>query len=154
MADTRAHSDGFNRISPSPLRLAWIASLRSTVIHGIIPEVPRTVKSHSVISVFTPKSAFISSLDIQSLSPDMSPYRPNPFFATTNAVFLPSIGDRIDGAIAETKQFAKDAQAKTNELYTKADMKYQDAKEAVKDSQADLPTGVDLYSRYVAIGNT
>ncbi len=77
----------------------------------------------------------------------MSPYRPNPFFSTTNSIFLPSTGDRVDNAIGQTKQFAKDAQAKGADLYEKADMKYQDAKEAVKDSVSDLPTGIDLYSR-------
>lgn len=80
----------------------------------------------------------------------MAPPRPNPFFATTSAFFLPSIGDKVDSAIGQTKQLAKDAQAKSNELYAKADMKFQDAKEAVKDSVtdvSDLPTGIDLYSR-------
>ena len=60
------------------------------------------------------------------------------------------MGDRVDSAIDQTKQLAKDAQAKGNELYSKADLKYQDAKEAVKDSASDLPTGIDLYSRRVA----
>ena len=77
----------------------------------------------------------------------MSPHRPNPFFSTTNTFFLPSVGDRVDQAISQTKQYAQDAQAKTNDLVSKADLKYQDAKEAVKDSTSDLPTGVDLYSR-------
>ena len=77
----------------------------------------------------------------------MSPYRPNPFFATTNTFFLPSVGDRVDRAIDQTKQYAADAQAKGNDLYNKADMKVQDAKEAVKDAATSHPTGVDLYSR-------
>ena len=77
----------------------------------------------------------------------MSPYRPNPFFATTNSIFLPSVGDKVDQAIDQSKRFASDAQAKSNELYQKADMKYQDAKEAAKDSMANYPTGVDLYAR-------
>lgn len=81
----------------------------------------------------------------------MSPHRPNPFFATTNTFFLSSVGDRVDSAIDQTKQAYKDASAKGNDLYAKADMKYQDAKEAVKDSQLDLPTGVDLYSRWVDV---
>ena len=82
----------------------------------------------------------------------MSPYRPNPFFATTNTFFLPSVGDKVDQAIQSTQQFGRDAQAKGNELYNKADIKFQDAKEAVKDTaNLNQPTGIDLYSRCVTL---
>ena len=76
-------------------------------------------------------------------------YRPNPFFATTNSFFVPSVGDKVDGAIADVKAFGQDAQAKANELTGKADLKLQDAKEAVKQSATSAPTGADLYARYV-----
>ncbi|CAD6563634.1 MAG: Cu/Pi carrier [Tremellales sp. Tagirdzhanova-0007] len=82
----------------------------------------------------------------------MSPYRPNPFFAATNAIILPSVGDKVDQAIDQSKRFASDAQAKSNDLYQKADMKFQDAKEAAKDSMSNYPTGVDLYSRFALAG--
>jgi solute carrier family 25 phosphate transporter 3 len=72
----------------------------------------------------------------------MSP-RVNPFFSTPNFFFAQSVGDKVDGAIAQGKQIAKDAQAQGDKLYNKV----QDAKEAVKDSASDLPTGIDLYSR-------
>jgi solute carrier family 25 phosphate transporter 3 len=77
----------------------------------------------------------------------MSPYRPNPFFSTTASFFLPSVGDRVDKAIADTKQLAHDASAKSSEIYSKVDMKLQDAKEAAKHSVTSHPTGIDLYSR-------
>lgn len=82
--------------------------------------------------------------------PTMSSYRPNPFFSTTHSFFLPSVGDRVDQAIQSTQQLGKDAQAKGSELYNKADLKVQDAKEAVKDSlNPNAPTGADLYARWV-----
>ena len=77
----------------------------------------------------------------------MSQYRANPFFSTTSTFFLPSVGDKVDRAIDQSKQFAQDAQVKANELAGKADMKVQDAKEAVKQSAKSSPTGIDLYSR-------
>ena len=80
----------------------------------------------------------------------MTPYRPNPFFATTHSFFLSSVGDKVDQAIQSTQQLGKDAQTKGNELYNKADLKLQDAKEAVKDSlNPNAPTGADLYARWV-----
>lgn len=77
----------------------------------------------------------------------MPAYRPNPFFATTHTFFLPSVGDRVDSAIDEAKHLAADAQAKANQLYGKADLKIQDAKEATEVAIKGAPTGVDLYSR-------
>ena len=92
---------------------------------------------------------FTSSSTTSSPS-TMSPYRPNPFFSTTSTFFLPSVGDKVDQAIQSTQQYGKDAQAKGNELYNKADVKFQDAKEAVKDvANPNAPTGIDLYSRFV-----
>lgn len=79
----------------------------------------------------------------------MSPYRPNPFFSTTNSFFLPSVGDKVDNAVAQGKALGQDAQAKVQELGGKADLKYQDAKEAVKQTASSAPTGVDLYARLV-----
>jgi solute carrier family 25 phosphate transporter 3 len=76
-----------------------------------------------------------------------SPSRPNPFFSTTAKFFAPSVGDRVDKAIADTKSLAHDAQSKTSELYGKLDTKLQDAKEAAKHSVQNHPTGIDLYSR-------
>ena len=76
-------------------------------------------------------------------------YRPNPFFATTNTFFAPSVGDQVDNAIAQAKGAARDVQNKSAELYGKADMKLQDAKEAVKVTVSSAPTGFDLYSRCV-----
>lgn len=79
----------------------------------------------------------------------MSPYRPNPFFSTTNSFFLSSVGDKVDNAIAQGKALGQDAQAKVQEMSGKADLKYQDAKEAVKQTASSAPTGVDLYARLV-----
>ncbi|ORY31813.1 inorganic phosphate transporter [Naematelia encephala] len=79
-------------------------------------------------------------------------YRPNPFFATSSSFFFPSVGDQVDKAIDQTKQFGKDAQSKAGELASKADLKYQDAKEAVKVTVAPPPTGVDLYARFALAG--
>lgn len=79
----------------------------------------------------------------------MSPYRSNPFFSTTNSFFLPSVGDKVDSAVAQGKALGQDAQAKVQELGGKADVKYQDAKEAVKQTATSSPTGIDLYSRLV-----
>lgn len=84
----------------------------------------------------------------------MSPYRPNPFFSTTNSFFLPSVGDKVDSAIAQGKALGQDAQAKVQELGGKADLKYQDAKEAVKQTASPAPTGVDLYARLVNMTQT
>jgi solute carrier family 25 phosphate transporter 3 len=77
----------------------------------------------------------------------MSPYRSNPFFSTASSFFLPSVGDKVDQAVAQGKDFAKDAQNKGQELLGKADNKVQDAKEAVKVAAKQPPTGVDLYAR-------
>lgn len=82
----------------------------------------------------------------------MSPYRPNPFFSTTNSFFLPSVGDKVDNAIAQGKALGQDAQAKVQELGGKADLKYQDAKEAAKQTASSAPTGVDLYARFALAG--
>ncbi|KAK4689688.1 hypothetical protein P7C73_g423, partial [Tremellales sp. Uapishka_1] len=82
----------------------------------------------------------------------MSPYRANPFFAPTTSFFLPSVGDKVDNAIAQAKAEGKNLQAKGNELAQKADFKFQDAKEAVKDSVSSNPTGIDLYSRFALAG--
>ncbi|AAW47027.1 hypothetical protein CNBN1030 [Cryptococcus deneoformans B-3501A] len=82
----------------------------------------------------------------------MSPYRSNPFFSTTNSFFLPSVGDKVDSAVAQGKALGQDAQAKVQELGGKADVKYQDAKEAVKQTATSSPTGIDLYSRFALAG--
>ena len=67
--------------------------------------------------------------------------------STTNAFFIPSVGDKVDRAIQSTEDFGRSAQAKGQDLYNKADMKLQDAKEAVKVTVSPPPTGIDLYSR-------
>ncbi|WWC96462.1 hypothetical protein V866_003330 [Kwoniella sp. B9012] len=85
----------------------------------------------------------------------MSPYRPNPFFSTTNTFFVPSVGDKVDNAVAQAKALGHDAQAKASELAGKADNKFQDAKEAVKVTAKDAagaPQGIDLYSRFALAG--
>lgn len=74
-------------------------------------------------------------------------YRANPFFSTTSTFFLPSVGDKVDQAVAQSKDFARDAQNKGQDLLGKADNKVQDAKEAVKTAAAQPPTGADLYAR-------
>lgn len=74
-------------------------------------------------------------------------YRSNPFFSTTSTFFLPSVGDKVDQAVAQGKGYAQDAQSKGQELLGKADNKVQDAKEAVKTAATQPPTGVDLYAR-------
>jgi solute carrier family 25 phosphate transporter 3 len=78
----------------------------------------------------------------------MSPYRSNPFFSTASTFFLPSVGDKVDNAVAQGKDLARDAQNKGQEMLGKADNKVQDAKEAVKTAATQSPTGVDLYARY------
>ncbi|WWC62932.1 uncharacterized protein I303_105530 [Kwoniella dejecticola CBS 10117] len=86
----------------------------------------------------------------------MSPYRANPFFSTANQFFVPSVGDKVDNAVAQAKAYGQDAQAKANELAGKADNKFQDAKEAVKVTAKDAvnpsPTGADLYARFALAG--
>ncbi|KAK1925660.1 putative mitochondrial phosphate carrier protein [Papiliotrema laurentii] len=79
-------------------------------------------------------------------------YRTNPFFATPATFFAPSVGDKVDKAIDQSKQFASEAQAKANELAGKADLKVQDAKEAVKHAATSPPTGADLYARFALAG--
>lgn len=74
-------------------------------------------------------------------------YRSNPFFSTTSTFFLPSVGDKVDQAIGQGKDLARDAQNKGESLLNKADNKVQDAKEAVKTAASQPPTGVDLYAR-------
>jgi solute carrier family 25 phosphate transporter 3 len=74
-------------------------------------------------------------------------YRSNPFFSTTSTFFLPSVGDKVDQAIGQGKDLARDAQNKGESLLNKADNKVQDAKEAVKTAAKQPPTGVDLYAR-------
>lgn len=74
-------------------------------------------------------------------------YRSNPFFSTTSTFFLPSVGDKVDQAVAQGKDIARDAQNKGQDLLGKADNKVQDAKEAVKTAATQPPTGVDLYAR-------
>ncbi|RSH90830.1 mitochondrial phosphate carrier protein [Saitozyma podzolica] len=69
------------------------------------------------------------------------PYRANPFFSTTNTFFLPSVGDKVDQAIAQGKDVAN-----------KAELKLQDAKEAVKVAAKPPPTGADLYARFALAG--
>ncbi|EIW67579.1 hypothetical protein TREMEDRAFT_40269 [Tremella mesenterica DSM 1558] len=81
------------------------------------------------------------------------PYRPNPFFTTTNTFFVPSVGDKVDNAIAQSKGAVNDLKSKSSELAGKADLKYQDAKEAVKVAVSPAaPTGVDLYARFALAG--
>ena len=79
------------------------------------------------------------------------PYRANPFFSVTNSFFVPSVGDKVDNAIAQAKGTAADLQSKGSTLLEKADLKVQDAKEAIKVTAKDVvsppPTGVDLYAR-------
>ncbi|KAK6907701.1 hypothetical protein I203_101702 [Kwoniella mangroviensis CBS 8507] len=85
----------------------------------------------------------------------MSPYRPNPFFSTTNTFFVPSVGDKVDNAVAQAKALGQDAQSRASELAGKADNKFQDAKEAVKVTAKDAagaPQGIDLYSRFALAG--
>ncbi|TYJ58359.1 hypothetical protein B9479_000905 [Cryptococcus floricola] len=79
-------------------------------------------------------------------------YRPNPFFAATSSFMAPSVGDKVDNALAQGKALGEDAQAKANELAGKADLKLQDAKEAAKNSASNTPTGIDLYSRFALAG--
>lgn len=74
-------------------------------------------------------------------------YRSNPFFSTTSSFFLPSVGDKVDQAVAQGKDLARDAQNKGESLLNKADNKVQDAKEAVKTAASQPPTGADLYAR-------
>ena len=74
-------------------------------------------------------------------------YRANPFFAPASAFFVPSVGDKVDSAIAQGKAAAQDAQSKGQDLLNKADLKVQDAKQAAKDVASPPPTGVDLYAR-------
>jgi hypothetical protein len=84
----------------------------------------------------------------------MSPYRSNPFFSTASTFFLPSVGDKVDNAVAQGKDLARDAQNKGQELLGKADNKVQDAKEAVKTAAKPSPTGLDLYARYVPLARS
>jgi solute carrier family 25 phosphate transporter 3 len=75
----------------------------------------------------------------------------NPFFAPASAFFAPSVGDKVDSAIAQGKAAAADAQKQGKDLLNKAELKVQDAKQAAKDVAAPAPTGVDLYARYVLL---
>lgn len=77
-------------------------------------------------------------------------YNPNPFFAiSSQAFFIPSIGEKIDNATAQAQAKAKELEAKGKELADNAYYKLQDGKEIVKDTASTAPTGVDLYARYV-----
>lgn len=75
--------------------------------------------------------------------------RVNPFFSTTNTFFAPSVGDKVDNAIAQGKAYGREAEAKGQELLNKANLKVQDAKEAGKNAVKPPPTGADLYARWV-----
>lgn len=106
----------------------------------------------------TPVLSFLTSSNLNPVTTLPIPttitmHRSNPFFATTSTFFAPSVGDKVDQAISQSKQYAHDAQAKANELAGKADMKVQDAKEAVKvgvkQGVNPSPTGADLYARWV-----
>lgn len=82
-----------------------------------------------------------------------STYRPNPFFATSSAFFVPSVGETIDKATAQAQ--AKFTELKAQAIETAGDVKEQaylrtqDLKETAKDSVSTAPTGIDLYSRCV-----
>jgi solute carrier family 25 phosphate transporter 3 len=73
--------------------------------------------------------------------------RSNPFFSTTQTFFAPSVGDKVDNAIAQTKAYGKEAEAKGEQLLNKANVKVQDAKSAANVAAGASPTGIDLYSR-------
>jgi solute carrier family 25 phosphate transporter 3 len=75
----------------------------------------------------------------------------NPFFAPASAFFAPSVGDKVDSAIAQGKAAAADAQNKGQELLNKAELKVHDAKQVAKDVASPAPTGADLYARYVSV---
>jgi len=47
--------------------------------------------------------------------------RSNPFFSTTQTFFAPSVGDKVDSAIAQGKAYGHEAQAKADQLLNKGD---------------------------------
>jgi solute carrier family 25 phosphate transporter 3 len=65
-------------------------------------------------------------------------HRANPFFASTNTFFAPSVGEKVDTAAAALK----------DQAYNRV----QDVKEAAKDSVKANPVGVDLYARFGLAG--
>jgi solute carrier family 25 phosphate transporter 3 len=80
--------------------------------------------------------------------------RSNPFFSTTQTFFAPSVGDKVDSAIAQGKAYGHEAQAKADQLLNKGDnlmhkagVKVADAKGAASTAVGASPTGVDLYAR-------
>lgn len=77
----------------------------------------------------------------------MPAYRANPFFAPSATFMAPSIGEKVDSAVAQTKAKAQELKADGKDFAGRLDNKAQDLKEAAKDSVAANPTGLDLYSR-------
>ncbi|KAL7420579.1 mitochondrial phosphate carrier protein [Cryptotrichosporon argae] len=69
------------------------------------------------------------------------PYRASPFFNTTSTFFAPAVADRVD-----------QAKAAGQDLVNKAEVKAQDAADAVKAAAKPSPTGADLYSRFALAG--
>jgi len=85
--------------------------------------------------------------------------RSNPFFSTTQTFFAPSVGDKVDSAIAQGKAYGHEAQAKADQLLNKGDnlmhkagVKVADAKGAASTAVGASPTGVDLYARFALAG--
>lgn len=74
-------------------------------------------------------------------------YRPNPFFASTNTFFAPSIGDKVDSATAKAQELAGKAKQEGAALKDQAYNRLQDVKEVAKDSTEVRRSGADLYSR-------
>ncbi len=73
--------------------------------------------------------------------------RVNPFFASTNTFFAPSVGEKVDNATARVEELAGKAQKEGAALKDQAYNRVQDIKEAAKDSVKPNPVGVDLYAR-------
>lgn len=77
-------------------------------------------------------------------------YNANPFFSA--AFMAPSIGEKIDNATAQAQAKADELKAQAEKLGDKTYNKLQDAKETVKDTASDKPTGADLYARFALAG--
>jgi solute carrier family 25 (mitochondrial phosphate transporter), member 3 len=73
--------------------------------------------------------------------------RVNPFFASTNTFFAPSVGEKIDNATARVEELAAKAKAESAAVKDQAYSKVQDITEVAKVSVKPNPVGVDLYAR-------